>query len=548
MNRKKIAINTGLSVILVATAVEGVRTIGNPSTPKPVEQTAIVNTGTVATTVSATGNLDAPKTLGLVFAGTSPGLVTAVNVKIGDEVKEGAALAKVDDRAANNQLAAADAALLTAKAQMIEAKETLHVNRNQLAAAEQTFRNAKLAVHEAKQLFGLDTGTQQALVDASERELAAARHDLSFSRQRSDTNTNDNSNSTTTTNCSPVTGTCTGVANTTTSAAHSHDHSRARSATATASTSRSSVASAGSGVVSTEVNRSSTLLTDHQNVLTNIGQAQLELRNLGVAAATNGIDHRYGTPGVIASAKAAIANANVQVAEAKTALDDTTLKAPMDGTIVYVAGNVGETPASAPRGSTAVSATPNGPGSVEDRDAATQSGFVILADMTHREVTAQVDEADIGKIAAGQKATVTFPATGAQVTGTVGQQDVQETVINNVVEYNVKIDLAGNAAEEKLGQSSSVVITTAEKDNVLEVPNNAIRQAGNQAVVTVKRGKDYVTVPVTPGLVGDTNTEVSSPMLKPGDVVVLPTPGAKGGRLNLPGRGKGSSGTKGSLQ
>jgi multidrug efflux pump subunit AcrA (membrane-fusion protein) len=281
-------------------------------------------------------------------------------------------------------------------------------------------------------------------------------------------------------------------------------------------------------------------------VLTAIGQAQLALRNVGVAAATNGIDHRYGTPALIASAKAAIASAKVQVAIAKVALDDTVLKAPFAGSIVYVAGNVGETPASAPRGTTAVSATPNGPGSVEDRDAATQSGFVIMADMTHREVTAQVDEADIGKIKPGQKATVTFPATGAVVTGIVGQQDLQETVINNVVEYNVKIDLAGNAAEEKLGQSSSVVITTAEKDNVLEVPNNAIRQAGNQAVVTVKRGKDYVTVPVTPGLVGDTSTEVTSPMLKPGDIVVLPTAGAKGGRLNLPGRGKSS--TKGSLQ
>jgi hypothetical protein len=35
-------------------------------------------------------------------------------------------------------------------------------------------------------------------------------------------------------------------------------------------------------------------------------------------------------------------------------------------------------------------------------------------------------------------------------------------------------------------------------------------------------------------------------MLKPGDIIVLPTAGAKGGRLNLPGRGKSS--TKGSLQ
>jgi HlyD family secretion protein len=541
MNRKKIAINTGLSVILVATAVEGVHTIGNPSQPKPVEQTALASTGTVATTVSATGNLDAPKTLGLVFAGASPGLVTAVNVKIGDTVTEGESLATVDDRAANNQLAAANAALLTAEAQLTSAKEELHVNRNQLAAAVQTFRNAKLAVHEAKQRFGLDSGTQQALVEASEHELAAARHDVAYSRSRSRTNTHDHTH-TTSSQAVPPAAPVTTVTDT-----DSTDHNEQRQGSVTSSTSRSSVASAGSGVVSSQVNQSSTLLTDHQNVITNIGQAQLALRNLGVAAATNGIDHRYGTPGVIASAKAAVANAKVDIAEAKTALDDTTLKAPIDGTVVYVAGSVGETPASAPRGTTAVSATPNGPGSVEDRDAATQSGFVIMADMTHREVTAQVDEADIGKIKAGQKATVTFPATGAQVIGTVGQQDVQETVINNVVEYNVKVDLDGNAAAEKLGQSASVVITTAEKDNVLEVPNNAIRQAGDQAIVTVKRGKDYVAVPVTPGLVGDTNTEVSSPMLKPGDVVVLPTPGAKGGRLNLPGRGKGS-GTKGSLQ
>ncbi|HEX3614703.1 MAG TPA: biotin/lipoyl-binding protein, partial [Sporichthyaceae bacterium] len=123
MNRKKIAINTGLSVILVATAVEGVKTIGNPSQPKPVEQTAQASMGTVATTVSATGNLDAPKTVGLVFAGTSPGLVTDVPVKIGDQVQTGAVLAKVDNRTAVNDLEQAKAQLQTAKAQLKSAKE-----------------------------------------------------------------------------------------------------------------------------------------------------------------------------------------------------------------------------------------------------------------------------------------------------------------------------------------------------------------------------------------------------------------------------------------
>ena len=545
MNRKKIAINTGLSVILVATAVEGVKTIGNPSSPKPVEQTAVASEGTVSTTVSATGNLDAPKTVGLVFAAQTPGLVTDVETKIGDNVTTGQTLAKVDDRTAVNDLNGAKAQLSTAKAQLKSAKEQLHVNRGQLAAAVQEFKNAKLTVFEDKQRFGLDTGNTEGLVQSSERELSAARHDVSLQRSRTRTNDRSGTHATSTQTTIHTPPPNTTVSTITDSTSDSHDGTS--QASITASTSRSGVASAISGVVSQQVNRSSTLLSDHQNVLTAIGAAQLALRNVGVASATNGIDHRYGTPAVIASAKAAIAAAKVQVAIAQTALDDTVMKAPFAGSIVYVAGGVGETPASAPRGTTATSATPNGPGSVEDRNGATSSGFVIMADMTHREVTAQVDEADIGKIKPGQKATVTFPATGAVVTGTVGWQDLQETVINNVVEYNVKIDLAGNAAAEKLGQSASVVITTAEKDNVLVVPNNAIRSTGTQAVVTVKRGnKDYVTIPVTPGLVGDTSTEVTSPMLKPGDIIVLPTPGAKGGKLNLPGRGK-SSGSKGSL-
>jgi hypothetical protein len=66
---------------------------------------------------------------------------------------------------------------------------------------------------------------------------------------------------------------------------------------------------------------------------------------------------------------------------------------------------------------------------------------------------------------------------------------------------------------------------------------------GQANIVAVQRGKELVKVPVTIGLVGDTTTEVSSPMLKPGDVVVLPM-GGGGNRLKIPSR---SNGTKGAL-
>jgi macrolide-specific efflux system membrane fusion protein len=196
---------------------------------------------------------------------------------------------------------------------------------------------------------------------------------------------------------------------------------------------------------------------------------------------------------------------------------------------VDIAGGVGETPIGAVRGTAAASASPNGPGAVENRKPATQSGFIILADLTHKYVTAQVDEADVGKIQPGQPANVTFPATGAKVAGTVEKVYEQEIVINNVVEYNVDILLNDVGSTLKLGQSATVQIVTSAKQNVMSVPNAAIIHAGDQSLLQVRRGTQLMKIPVTIGLVGDTATEVSSPLLKAGDVVVRPTAGAGGG-------------------
>jgi hypothetical protein len=255
----------------------------------------------------------------------------------------------------------------------------------------------------------------------------------------------------------------------------------------------------------------------------------LAARNLSVARAQAGVNAQGGKPGEIAAARAQIADAQATLVDAKDALADTVLHAPFMGTIVDIAGGVGETPIGAVRGTSASSATPNGPGSVENRKPATQSGFIILADLTHKFVTAQVDEADVGKIAPGQPATITFPATGAKVTGTVQTIDEQETVVNNVVEYNVDIMLNDVGPTIKLGQSATVQIVTSAKENVLSVPNQAIIHAGDQSILQVRRGTQLMKIPVKTGLVGDTSTEVSSPLLKAGDVVVLPTPGGGGG-------------------
>ena len=509
---RKVAVHEALAMLVLVAAV------GNTETPEPGNHTAPVTTGTVTATVEAAGNLDSPRTVGVTFNG-NPGLVTKLPVHVGDQVAEGQELAEVDNRAATRQLELAQAALVTAQGQLATARETLDGDEASVGAAVRTFRNALGAARDAAQKLRVDAYGQDSLVAAQEIYLDANRRDETIQRSSTATRARLRSNQTQT-NTNPTTS----FPLTETTVSDTRSAQRQRTNSVTTSTTRSAVAQAGVQLTGAQATRATTVVTDEQNLRQMIRAAKLARAQVAVALAANGVGHRCScTPGLIQQAKGAVQNAKAEIEQAKDALADTVLKAPFRGTVIDIAGDVGETPAAAARGTAAPPASPNGPGAVEDRRPATQSGFLVLADLSHRAVTAQVAEKDIRKVKTGQSAQITFPATGAVVTGTVTAVDPEETVVNHVVEYNVKVDLDDHAAGQMLGQSASVTITTASAPNVLNVPSSAVRRTGDgKGVVTVKRGDDYVKVPVTIGLIGDDRTEVASPMLKAGDLVVVP--------------------------
>jgi macrolide-specific efflux system membrane fusion protein len=519
---QKVAVHEALALLVL------VATVGNAETPGPGSHTVPVATGTVTSTVEAVGNLDAPRTVGVTFNG-SPGLVTKLPVRVGDAVDAGQELAEVDNRAATRQLELAQAALVTAKGQLAFAKETLDGDRASVVAAVRMFRNSLGAARDAAMRLHVDRDAQDELMSSQVQNLDANRRDRSESSSSTASSAALHSHSLTTNN---LTGNPNFPASVTTDS-RTRIRQRQRLNSITSSTTRSAVAAAGVGLAAAQAARATTLAQDEQNLRQMIRAARLARADVAVAVAHDGVGHRCTCiPGLIQEAKGAVRNAKAEVDQAHDELADTVLKAPFKGTVIDIAGDVGETPAAAARGTASPPAFPNGPGAVEDRHAATQSGFVTLADLTHRDVTAQVAEKDIRKVNVGQSAQVTFPGTGAVVTGTVKAIDLEETVVNHVVEYNVKIDLDDRAAAQRLGQSASVVITTASRPDVLSVPNAAVRSSGEgKSVVTVQRGSDYLKVPVTVGLIGDTATEISSPALKPGDLVVVPgtAPAAAGG-------------------
>jgi multidrug efflux pump subunit AcrA (membrane-fusion protein) len=517
MNRRKVVVHTGMSVLLIAAGVEASRAAATATpTPSPTPTPSGHPTGPAARTITATANLNAPRTVGVTFSG-SPRIVTAVPVKIGDHVRRGQALAAVDDRAARHELEQAEAGVAAAKGDLLDALSSVRSTRAAVAQARQALCNAQLAVHQAKQTLRLDAATQADAVHAAELKLAAARRDVTRTASAAKTATRITARPVT----SPPSPSTTNDVRVGT-----------RNRNITASTSRSSVATALSDLSSAERTRATTLLADQQQIKTLIGQARLAARDLDAAAAGVPSDPSGTHFGPIERARAGLRQAKVEVRRAKADLADTVLRAPFEGTVVDIAGAVGESPAAAARGSVATSANPAGNGVVENRNAATATGFVVLADLTHRAVTAHVDEEHIVQVKVGQPAVVTFPATGTVVSGTVSAIALQETVAEHVVYYNVDIDLDDRAATQKLGQTASVVITTAGAQPApLVVPNAAYSRVGGKTIVSVLRQGRVLKLPVTLGVIGTRDSQISSPLLRPDDLVVVPVTGNRQGRL-----------------
>jgi len=146
----------------------------------------------------------------------------------------------------------------------------------------------------------------------------------------------------------------------------------------------------------------------------------------------------------------------------------------------------------------------------------------VIANPSQLAVTANIAEADAAKVALGQPARITFPASNATATGTVTQITPQSTLSSNVVQYPVQVSLATAPPGVGVGNTASLAITTGSKSGVLVAPSSAITTLGNRHTVVVRRGDQDVTVPVEIGLVGDTTTEITGG-LNEGDQLVLPT-------------------------
>jgi HlyD family secretion protein len=102
--------------------------------------------------------------------------------------------------------------------------------------------------------------------------------------------------------------------------------------------------------------------------------------------------------------------------------------------------------------------------------------FLIANDLQQMQILASVDESDIGSIKEGQEAKFTVQAyPSIPFTGTVKQVRLQSTTADNVVNYTAVVSVANTSGKLLPGMTATVEFLTSSAQNVMTVPNAALR-------------------------------------------------------------------------
>jgi HlyD family secretion protein len=242
--------------------------------------------------------------------------------------------------------------------------------------------------------------------------------------------------------------------------------------------------------------------------------AQELISQMDVDVAQTKVDQSLAT---IKGAQAQVEQARANLASAQTNLHYATIRSPVNGIVISRNVDVGQTVAASLQAPTL---------------------FTIAQDLKEMEIHTSVDEADIGRIKLDQPALFTVDSyPGESFNAKVGQIRNAATTVQNVVTYDVVLEVKNPLLKLKPGMTANVSIITEEKTGVLKIPNAALRfrppskepKEKPEAKKTAKGPKVYrvdpqnrlISVPLQPGISDGQYTEVVKGQLQEDDLVVV---------------------------
>ncbi|MGA9997612.1 MAG: efflux RND transporter periplasmic adaptor subunit [Pyrinomonadaceae bacterium] len=378
--------------------------------------TAKVERGNLRNSVTATGTLQAVTTVQV--GSQASGTISALYADFNSQVKKGQVIAQLNPATSQAQVEQARANLLQARAALQQAQAQVAQSR---AVINQS--RAGVTDAQAKALAAQSTvQNQQAGVSGAQANMAVLKAEMddaaSFLRQQESL-------------------AASGVVarRDVETAQTSYKTAEARynqAATQVEQAKLSAQSSSSAGIVQSQAQ---------------IEQAQAQVQQSQAQA--------QNTAAQVQNAAAQVQQAEAALQLAEINLSQTTIRSPIDGIVVSRDVNVGQT----------VAASLSSP-----------TLFTIANDLTQMQVIANIDQADIGLVehAKGVSFTVdAFP--GAEFKGTIQQMRLNPQNVQNVVTYNVVIDVSNPEQKLKPGMTANLEITIDERNNVLKVPNAALR-------------------------------------------------------------------------
>jgi HlyD family secretion protein len=154
-------------------------------------------------------------------------------------------------------------------------------------------------------------------------------------------------------------------------------------------------------------------------------------------------------------AKASLAQARANLNQAQVNLSYTNITSPIDGVVISRSVDVGQT----------VAASLSAP-----------TLFTIAQDLKKMQVDTSVSEGDVGRLEPNMPASFTVDAfPGKKFRGTISEVRNAPTTVQNVVTYDAVIKVDNEELKLKPGMTANVTIVYAQRDDVLAIPNAALR-------------------------------------------------------------------------
>jgi len=501
MNGKRI-----LAIVLVVLVIAGslfLYSRANKRAQTAVPQgvkTAPVVRGSIEARISASGSLAAERTQPLTFK--ISGTVAEVLVKEGDSVKQGQVLARLDTRDLELSLKQAQAALQVSEASLARVRKA--PSKEEIAAARAAVEAARASLQD------LQTGPSEAEVAAAKAAVEAAKanlNDLKAGPSARDIRLADLA--------------IAQAKNSLWGLQANRDSVRAMPGASQGAKNQAEaqVLNAEIQVEIAQINREKLNDPPKASVLkaaeSQLAQAESALdrltsppRSSTLKAAESQLAQAESTlarllsmpsPEDVAQAEAQVAQARVGVEIAQSRLNDAVLIAPFAGQLadwnLHVGDNV--TPA-----------TPAG----------------TLVDVSRYHVDVNIDETEISKVTIGQKVLITLDAfPDRELEGRVSKVSLLGSSAQGIVNYSVRIDLNPTDLPIKPLMTAVINIIVERKDNVLLVPNRALKRDKQGKYVEILDGQMPKRVYVTTGVSNEDSTEIVTG-LEEGQQVIVSAP------------------------